>query len=153
MSTKKTVKKQPQQDMTPIVTIIDASGRQKEIAEEKAVFEKQEQAQKKKAIEDGLARAVQFQNETTGIMGFCRDIRYRNQHPENLQKYGVMPKEDLAALNAELYVLSRRRGLPFAAEDIDYAKLFLQNLLTVRPPPADPKNLLQRMKDAVTSSP
>lgn len=136
----------------PFHVKIMGSESEKERQAAEAAFAKVEALQKQKAIEDGIIRANQFKNETTGILGFARAIKYRNNQPHGLDQYRTMPKEDLQKLYVEFIDLTQRRGLPLASEDTDYGRIFLERLLD-RPQPQpepEPKTLKQKLIDMVT---
>lgn len=128
---------------------------QREIAEDTEAFAKVETLQKQKAIKENAERQKAIDAENTGALALAKAIKLRNSDHQKIAEYRNKPHTELQTIYAEFIDLSQRRGLPLSNEDQDFGRLYLENLLSQpqRPQPADPKNILQRMKDAVTSDP
>lgn len=147
MTTKKKTMYRPNY---PISITIDASKGEKEIIEEKSYITTQQEASRLRAVKDNELLQQQYKNATTGIFAYSNAVKYRNSQHEKLDAYRVKPREELQKIFVEYVDLAQRRGLPLGSDDIDFGRIFLEQLLSKPQPEPEPKTLKQKLIDMVT---
>ena len=133
----------PQRKISPI-----EAQRAKELAEKRALAADQRArtAELETKIENERADALQ-KEKATPIARFVRAIRLKNVDSVALNEWVKhTTSQERKAAAAEFETLVARCGMPLAAEDVEFARLFLAFLDTSTSPEQQATSFLSRMK-------